>query len=73
MTDSNVKSYNSSDMKNMKKSKDDTMSHPVVKQYNDIMESVGALVGYDQLIGTVFRVGTKYVMTAWHCIQAIIG
>ena len=58
---------------NMKKTVDNTLSDTVMKQYTDIMNSVGALVGWDQLIGTVFRVGSKYVMTAWHCIQGIIG
>ena len=63
----------------MKKTVDNTLTSTSMRQYTDILNSVGALVGSrarigsDRLIGTVFRVGSKYVITAWHCIQAIIG
>ena len=49
------------------------MSKLVISQYNEIMDSVGVLVAFDHLIGTVFRVGSKYVMTAWHCVRLVIG
>ncbi|XP_053400911.1 uncharacterized protein LOC123550361 [Mercenaria mercenaria] len=37
------------------------------------MKSVGALVSCGDPVGTVFRVGDKYVMTAYHIIKRIPG
>lgn len=57
---------------NFKKAEDNSLSQLAVARYLPAMESVGALIRYKQLVGTVFRIGSSYVMTAWHCIYAII-
>ena len=49
------------------------MTDYTVKKLNEAMNSVGALIRVNQAVGTVFRVGDKYVMTAWHVVKPIIG
>lgn len=57
---------------NFKKAEDNSLSELALSSYLRSMQSVGALIRDKQLVGTVFRVGTSYVMTAWHCIYSII-
>jgi len=37
------------------------------------MGSVGALMFNGQIVGTAFRVGDTYLMTAWHVVNWILG
>ena len=57
---------------NLKKTVDDTFSETIFNKYNEAMKSVGVLAS-ENIYGTVFRVGSKYVMTAWHVVYGIIG
>ena len=49
------------------------MSEQTVKKYGETMKSVGAVVYYGESVGTVLRVGSKYVITAWHLMEKIVG
>ncbi|XP_060571640.1 uncharacterized protein LOC132729826 [Ruditapes philippinarum] len=55
-----------------KKENDDTLSQSMVAALGEQMKSVGALISAGNIIGTVFRVGTKYVMTASHVVSMVI-
>ncbi|XP_053390917.1 uncharacterized protein LOC128553765 [Mercenaria mercenaria] len=55
-----------------KKEHDDTLSQTMVLALHEQMKSVGVLISGGNLGGTVFRVGSKYVMTALHVINNII-
>ena len=57
----------------LKKPFDNTMTDHTVKKVNEAMNSVGALIRVNEAVGTVFRVGDKYVMTAWHVVKSILG
>lgn len=54
------------------KIQDDTMHEDLVNKLPIEMKSVGLLV-YRGERGTVFRVGSKYLMTACHVVKPIIG
>lgn len=54
----------------MRKPYDDTLRELYVQQYAKIMESVGCLMSQNGK-GTIFRVGSKYGMTAAHVVNAI--
>ena len=56
-----------------KKSVDNSMSQQMVEKYGETMKSVGALVHFGESVGTVLRVGSKYVITAWHLMEKIVG
>ena len=49
------------------------MTDHTVNKVNEAMNSVGALIRVNEAVGTVFRVGDKYVMTALHVVKSIIG
>ncbi|XP_060593860.1 uncharacterized protein LOC132748300 [Ruditapes philippinarum] len=55
-----------------KKENDDTLSQSMVAALGEQMKSVGALISAGNIVGTVFRVGTKYVMTASHVVSMVI-
>ncbi|XP_053380815.1 uncharacterized protein LOC128548982 [Mercenaria mercenaria] len=55
-----------------KKEHDDTLSQTMVLALHEQMKSVGVLISNGNLVGTVFRVGSKYVMTALHVINNVI-
>ncbi|XP_053377417.1 uncharacterized protein LOC128547873 [Mercenaria mercenaria] len=54
-----------------KKAADDTLTQSVVKCLSRYMESVCAILFSGELIGTGFRVGEKYIMTAYHVMSFI--
>jgi hypothetical protein len=54
-----------------KKAHDNTLSEQLVDNMSVKMKSVGAIVSSNIVIGTVFRVGSKYVMTALHVVKRI--
>ncbi|XP_060570599.1 uncharacterized protein LOC132728904 [Ruditapes philippinarum] len=54
-----------------KKAHDNTLSEQMVDNMSVKMKSVGAVVSSNFVIGTVFRVGSKYVMTALHVVKRI--
>ena len=56
----------------LKKTNNDAVCQSVNDKLNTHMCSVGALISPLTGIGTVFVVGTKYVMTAWHVVRGII-
>lgn len=56
----------------LRKSFDDTLRELIVHQYSTIMKSVGCLMSHNGK-GTIFRVGSKYGMTAAHVVNAIIS
>ena len=60
-----------------KKTEDSTLSETDTNILAHCMKSVGSLVilhlGKDSCRGTVFRVGDRYVMTAYHVIEPIAG
>jgi hypothetical protein len=56
-----------------KKENDDTLSQSMVAALGEQMKSVGALISAGNIVGTVFRVGSKYVMTASHVVSMVIG
>ncbi|XP_053380795.1 uncharacterized protein LOC123549420 isoform X1 [Mercenaria mercenaria] len=55
-----------------KKAVDDTLSQTMVLALHEQMKSVGVLISGGNLVGTVFRVGSRSVMTALHVINKII-
>ena len=55
----------------LKKTFNDALCQSAHDNLNTQMRSVGAMVGPNN-IGTVFVVGQKYVMTAWHVVRDII-
>jgi hypothetical protein len=55
----------------LKKEVDDTFTQSVMANLNISLMSCGALINDGNLEGTVFRVGSKYVMTAYHVIKDI--
>ncbi|XP_060555061.1 uncharacterized protein LOC132715965 [Ruditapes philippinarum] len=54
-----------------KKSHDSTLSEQMVNNMSVKMKSVGAIISNDSVRGTVFRVGSKYVMTALHVVKSV--
>ncbi|XP_053375275.1 uncharacterized protein LOC128547239 [Mercenaria mercenaria] len=54
------------------KSKDDTLSKSMLDSLSVQMESVGILIAPPRVMGTVFRVGSKYLMTAQHVVEEIV-
>ncbi|XP_053403089.1 uncharacterized protein LOC128558232 [Mercenaria mercenaria] len=51
---------------------DNSMTQLVVNGFAEYMKSVGALIFNGEVIGTVFRAGDDYVITAFHVIRWII-
>ncbi|XP_060580115.1 uncharacterized protein LOC132736922 [Ruditapes philippinarum] len=54
-----------------KKAHDNTLSEQMVGDMAVKMKSVGAIISSSSVRGTVFRVGSKYVMTALHVVKSI--
>ncbi|KAH3795514.1 hypothetical protein DPMN_149069 [Dreissena polymorpha] len=50
----------------------DAMTQEMMGIYYETMKSVGAILVGQTTIGTGFRVGSKYIMTAWHVVQQIL-
>ncbi|XP_053380797.1 uncharacterized protein LOC128548974 [Mercenaria mercenaria] len=55
-----------------KKEYDDTLSQSMVSAMSEQMKSVGVLIFCGKPIGTVFRVGSRCVMTALHVIKIVL-
>ncbi|XP_053375266.1 antiviral innate immune response receptor RIG-I-like isoform X2 [Mercenaria mercenaria] len=55
----------------LKKSQDDTLSESMLKRLYEQMQSVGIFIA-KQAVGTVFRVGSKYLMTAHHVVKGLV-
>ncbi|XP_053391534.1 uncharacterized protein LOC128554301, partial [Mercenaria mercenaria] len=55
-----------------KKEHDDTLCQSMVSALHEQMESVGVLIFCGKTIGTVFRVGSTFVMTAFHVIKIVL-
>ena len=51
---------------------DKVLAEDDVIRLGKAMQSVG-LISYSRMTGTVFRAGTKYVMTAAHIVRDIVG
>ncbi|XP_052230152.1 uncharacterized protein LOC127844162 isoform X2 [Dreissena polymorpha] len=56
----------------LKKPFDDTMTQRMMGIYIRCMESVGPIMTHSRTCGTGFRVGSNYIMTAWHVITSIL-
>ena len=59
-------------VKEFRKDIDDTNTQAFVIQLNKLMMSCAAVIFNNKVIGTAFRVGPKYVMTAFHVIRPIM-
>ncbi|XP_053375268.1 antiviral innate immune response receptor RIG-I-like isoform X2 [Mercenaria mercenaria] len=57
----------------LKKSQDDTFTKRMLDSLSEQMISVGILVSRPRDMGTVFRVGSKYLMTAFHVVKDVVG
>ncbi|XP_052815989.1 uncharacterized protein LOC128242753 isoform X2 [Mya arenaria] len=55
-----------------KKRDDDTMTQTMVDCFASHMKSVAALIIGGQVVGTAFRVGGMFLMTAFHVVRAIV-
>ncbi|XP_053375270.1 antiviral innate immune response receptor RIG-I-like [Mercenaria mercenaria] len=56
----------------LKKSQDDTLSESMINSLSEQMKSVGILITKQRDVGTVFRVGSKYLMTAHHVVKGLV-
>ena len=56
----------------LKKKYDDTLTQSKFHAVNAQPESVGSLISWGNIAGTVFRVGSNYVMTACHVVFHVI-
>ncbi|KAH3778473.1 hypothetical protein DPMN_179932 [Dreissena polymorpha] len=56
----------------LKKEKDNTLSQSMMDIYCDVMLSVGAIIRSNEVVGTGFRVGKQYIVTARHVVMEII-
>ncbi|XP_053391046.1 uncharacterized protein LOC128553880 [Mercenaria mercenaria] len=54
------------------KDQNDLLSQDTVKTFAKAMESVGALIYNGDVIGTVFRAGDSFVLTAFHVIRIVV-
>ncbi|XP_045187874.2 uncharacterized protein LOC123545616 [Mercenaria mercenaria] len=68
----NVKTKTKPSGEEFKKKQDNTLTQPVLDNLNAQMQYVGALMINGVIGGTVFRVGTRYVMTASHVIRPVV-
>ncbi|XP_060554404.1 uncharacterized protein LOC132715423 isoform X2 [Ruditapes philippinarum] len=55
-----------------KKETDDTNSEAYIRQLHDLMKKCAAVMYKDNIIGTAFRIGPSYVITAFHVIKIIV-